>query len=272
MTEISNLHFLVVKGLSMIDELQDKELQRRLSLFQVFVKLYEQHSGLLDEILQLENLAQESFLGVQALYIQGVVNGSTVYVITNLCDNKTQTLHQPQRIWTIGRDSSSGISIADKYLSDRHAAIQYISHQGFYLIDFKSSNGSFVNGEPVFVQTKLNDGDRIRLGIITFDFFINQAYRNLPTVAMELLMQVVPRINDSSIKILNQTSDQHKSSTENPNDALDINRDSVLSDNLKYPHSKFSVEEKSEILDRFFSRQLSFNPPSKIQNSQFIDI
>ncbi|WP_442941216.1 FHA domain-containing protein [Nostoc sp.] len=36
-----------------------------------------------------------------------------------------------------------------------------MDHQGFYLIDFNSTTGSFVNG------------DRIHLGNMTFDFFVN---------------------------------------------------------------------------------------------------
>ncbi len=239
----------------MMAELQHKELERRLSLFQIFLKLYEQHSSLLDEILQLENRDQTSFIGVKRSYIQGVVDNSTVYVITNLCNNQTQTLQQPQQIWTIGRDDSNGIYIADKYLSDRHAAIQYIEAQGFYLIDFKSTNGSFINGEPVYQPTKLNDGDRIRLGMITFDFFVNHNCRTLPTVAIELLMQLVPTRDDHSLNVLNLNSNEQKYQTENLNDALHIIRDSGLRDNFRYQQTSFSAEEKSEILDRFFSRQ-----------------
>jgi pSer/pThr/pTyr-binding forkhead associated (FHA) protein len=250
MTEISKSNFLPLKGSSMMAELQHKELERRLSLFQVFLKLYEQHSSLLDEILQLENLNQTSF-GVKQSYVQGVVDGSSAYVITNLCDNKTQSLQQPQQIWTIGRDDSNGIYIVDKYLSERHAAIQYIEAQGFYLIDFKSTNGSFINGEPVYQPTKLNDGDRIRLGMITFDFFVDLSCRTLPTVAMELLMQLVPGKDKYSVNILNSISNQ----SQNLNDVLHITRDSGLIDNFRYEQPSFSAEEKSEILDRFFSRQ-----------------
>ncbi|BAY24108.1 FHA domain-containing protein [Calothrix sp. NIES-2100] len=244
MTEISKSHFLPVKGLSMMAELQHKELERRLSLFQVFLKLYEQHSNVLDDILELENLTQPSF-AVNQSYIQGVLDGSTVYIITNLCDRQTQSLQQPQGIWTIGRDDSNGIYIADKYLSERHAAIQYIDHQGFYLIDFKSANGSFVNGEPVYQPTKLDDGDRIRLGMVSFDFFVNHTSRTLPTVAMELLMQLVPGMDDNSMNILN-SHEQYK--------YREQNFGSDLIDNLRYQHSSFTLEEKSDILDRFFSR------------------
>ncbi|BAY34702.1 FHA domain-containing protein [Nostoc carneum NIES-2107] len=267
MTEISNLQFLKAKGSSMRVEFQDKELERRLNLFQVFLKLYEQHSSLLDEIFQLENIAHESFLAMQPLYIQGVVNDSVVYIITNLCAHETQSLHQSQQIWTIGRDSSSGIAIDDQYLSERHAAIQYINDKGFYLIDFKSSNGSFVNGEQVFQPTKLHDGDRIRLGLITFDFFINHSSRTLPTVAVELLMHLVQGVDDNPKKIFKPASEQQEFPNQKLNHAFHLSEDSTLINNLKYQHTNFTLEEKSEILERFFSQQLAHNQISKIQNS-----
>ncbi|MBD2200307.1 MULTISPECIES: FHA domain-containing protein [Calothrix] len=256
MTEISKSHFLPIKGLSMQAELQEKELERRLSLFQVFLKLYEQHRNVLDDFLQLENLAQTSS-AVNKIYVQGVVEGSTVYIITNLCDQKTQALQQPQGIWTIGKDESNGISIADPYLSHRHAAIQYIDNQGFYLIDFNSANGSFINGEPVYQPTKLNDGDRIRLGMITFDFFVNQTRSTLPTVAVELLMQLVPARNENSLNLLNSSSYQKNYKIQSLNGTLQITKGSYLIDDLKYEQSHFTEEEKSEILDRFFSKHKS---------------
>ncbi|BAZ02603.1 FHA domain-containing protein [Tolypothrix tenuis PCC 7101] len=271
MTEISNLHFLKAKGSSMRVELQDKELERRLNLFQVFVKLYEQNSSLLEEIFQLENIAQESFLAMQPIYIQGVVNDAVVYIITNLCDNKTQNLHQSQQIWTIGRDISNGIAIDDQYLSERHAAIQYINDKGFYLIDFKSSNGSFVNGEQVFQPTKLHDGDRIRLGLITFDFFINHSCRTLPTVAVELLMHLVQGVDDNPQKIFTPGSEPPEFPMQKLNHAFHLSDDSSLMNNFKYQHTHVTLEDKSEILERFFSQQLAHHQISKIQNSHLME-
>lgn len=248
-TEISKSHLLTVKSSPMATELQQKELERRLSLFQLFRKLYEHHSSFLHEILQLETLNKSSLTGVKPLYLQGVIDTSGVYVITNLCENQTQTLQQPQGIWTIGRDNSSGICLPNRYMSEHHAAIQYnVVKQGFYLIDFNSSNGSFVNGEAVYQPTKLKDGDRIRLGSITFDFYINQSSRVLPTVAIELLMQLVPRIEGNTAKVPNLTSD-----TENSDDAAQIDTDLGFITQMEHEHD-ITAQDKSEILDRFFSR------------------
>ncbi|MBW4669821.1 MAG: FHA domain-containing protein [Cyanomargarita calcarea GSE-NOS-MK-12-04C] len=249
MTDISNLHFLAVKGSDVTDELPESELERRLSLYQVFLKLYEQHTSLLDEILQLENI-QPSFPEVKSGYIQAVIDGSVVYVTTNLSEGKTQSLRQPQRIWTIGRDRMSGIHVGSLHVSRRHAAIQYIEEQGFYLIDFNSSNGTFMNGERVYQPTKLEDGDRIRLGSLSFSFFINSSSRFLPTVAVELLLQLALQRGDSQVKI---------PVSQNPDDTASTPCQQNLLGNYEASSNRLSVDQQSEILDNFFRKQVPTN-------------
>nr|MDZ8062075.1 FHA domain-containing protein [Nostoc sp. EkiNYC01] len=239
----------------MMADFAQTEIERRLSLYQVFLKLYEHHSGLLDEILQLENLYQPSLKRLKTSYVHGVVDTAGVYLMTNLCDNQTQSLRQPQRIWTIGRNRSSGICIADSYMSRRHAAIQHIDDRGFYLIDFNSTNGSFVNDQRALQPIKLKDGDRIRLGSLTFNFFVEQKCRILPTVAIELLMQLMNRKSDTKAEISTYPGDRQKSLIDQPNDNLEILRNSALVEKFDNWSDNFSSEQKSEILDRFFSRQ-----------------
>ncbi len=174
-------------------ELIETELERRLSLYQTFVKLYEHHGSLLDDILQLENSQMPTYVGIKSLYLQGVIDSTSVYTVTNLCAGATQTLKQPQQIWTIGRSPHNGIQLNDSYVSRHHGAIQFVEEeQSFYLIDLNSTNGSHINGEKVFKQVLLKDGDRIRLGNTTFYFFLNVTTRLLPSVAVELLMQTLP--------------------------------------------------------------------------------
>lgn len=260
MTDISNLHLLAAKDSAMMADAEN-ELERRLSLYEVFLKLYENHTSLLDEILQLENLYQPSLLGVKPRYVQGVVDNSVVYLITNLCEDNTQTLRQPQQVWTIGRASASGILIADKHISRRHAAIQYIPNQGFYLVDFNSTNGSYVNGEPVYQPHLLKDGDRIRLGSMTFSFFINVTTRVLPTVAIELLMQLG---TTQSAQVQNSSQPPNKTNKKNlakkPDGTLEILREQGVQELLGHRHNSLNAQQQSEILDRFFSRQAADNP------------
>lgn len=236
------------------------EIERRLTLYQVFLKLYEHHSSLLDEILQLENLSQPSLKRVKPCYVHGVVDTAAVYLMTNLCGNQTQSLRQPQRIWTIGRNRSSGICIPDSHMSRRHAAIQHIDNQGFYLIDFNSTNGSFVNGDRAVQPIKLKDGDRVRLGNMTFYFFVNYTCRVLPTVAMDLLMQLVHRKNDHTVvEMLTYSQNRQKPLTEKTNYNLENFRNYGLGEKLENSYGNFSLEQKSEILDRFFTRQIPSN-------------
>jgi pSer/pThr/pTyr-binding forkhead associated (FHA) protein len=155
----------------------DEDLRQRLELYQVFSKIYERHQGLLHEILDLENPSSRHNGRSNLLhYIQGVITSESAHLVTNFLDERSQVLYQDQQIWTIGRDSHQvAIPIPDKRLSRHHAAIQYRQPEGFYLIDLKSTNGTFVNGERVHHSTRLHDGDRIRLGSLTFIFFVCDA-------------------------------------------------------------------------------------------------
>ncbi|MFQ3616524.1 MAG: FHA domain-containing protein [Cyanobacteriota bacterium] len=168
----------------------DYALQQRLGLYRVFLKLYEHNRELLDEILNLENSGSKSLAGVAFPFVQGLVLGDRVHLVTNLLKGATQSLSQPQNIWTIGRDSRRVVlPIQDKRLSRCHAAIVY-DEGGFRLVDLNSSNGSYLNGEMIRHSVRLKDGDRIRLGSLTFSFFICNTAQVLPPVSEELLSQV----------------------------------------------------------------------------------
>lgn len=163
----------------------DPELQKRLGLYQVFLRLYEHNRGLLDEILSLESSSCKSLAMVSIPYIQGIVTEDKAYLVTNLLGGETQALHQPEQVWIIGRDSSQVmLPICDKRLSRCHACIRYDGHH-FYLIDLASSNGSFVNGEMIRHAVPLRDGDRIRLGSLTIVFFICKTSQVLDSLTEE---------------------------------------------------------------------------------------
>jgi len=166
------------------------ELDQRLGLYRVFVKLYDHHRWLLDEILDLENTPGRTPLNVSARFAQGVLLGNQVCLVTNLVDDCTQVFTQPQAVWTIGRDRRSMISIPDKRISRRHAAIQYVENQGFYLIDLKSTNGTYVNGEPIRHSIRLKDGDKVRLGSLSFVFFTSRVNKTLRSLSSEELTAV----------------------------------------------------------------------------------
>lgn len=167
------------------------DIQERLGLYQVFLKLYEHHRGLLDEILSLENSASRTLANVSLPYVQGLISGTQVSLVTNLLHGKSRIFYQPQGIWTIGRDSRQVLlSVPDRRLSRCHAAIRYTETSGFQLIDLNSSNGSYLNGEPIRGVAALKDGDRVRLGALSFAFFVCKVTQSLPPLSQETLAQI----------------------------------------------------------------------------------
>jgi hypothetical protein len=109
---------------------EEVQIRQRLSLYQVFLKLYEQNRGLLNEILNLENSGNPSLSSVTIPYIQGLVMGDKVHIVTNLINGQTRAFAQQQNIWTIGRDSRKvALSLPDRRLSRFHAAIRYVDGQ-----------------------------------------------------------------------------------------------------------------------------------------------
>ncbi len=119
-------------------------------------------------------------------YIQGVVQGKQAFIITNLPD-ESQTLAQPQMVWTIGRNREAAIPLKDRAMSRRHAVLLYKQTVGFQLIDLNSMNGSFVNGERIQQRCVLKDGDRIRIGSINAIFYVSHRSRALDPIHPEVL-------------------------------------------------------------------------------------
>ncbi|EKQ70586.1 FHA domain-containing protein [Leptolyngbyaceae cyanobacterium JSC-12] len=120
-------------------------------------------------------------------YIQGVVLGRRACLITNVLDGSSQTLFQPQMVWTIGRNREAALPLRDRALSRRHAVILYVPDEGFYLVDLNSMNGSFINGMRIQQRQLLKDGDCLRLGSFKFSFFTSNQLRSIDPIHPEVL-------------------------------------------------------------------------------------
>lgn len=267
---------------------ESPDLDQRLGLYRVFLKLYEHHRDLLDEILDLENTAGRCRNRGVWRYIQGGVHGDQAYLTTNLLQEKTCTLYQPQQLWVIGRDRAAGLPVQDKRLSRRHAIVQYIPNQGFYLMDLNSTNGTYVNGEAVRHPVRLQDGDRVRLGSLSFVFFYIQApivLESLPSDLFQALniataTPVPPPEPSSSIEFLMTdgwdipleeaslllSPGEAEADVEDEADMEDeaeVERDTSMFLQPPPPPSdepmhsfipELSTDQKAEILDRFLNR------------------
>jgi hypothetical protein len=67
---------------------------------------------------------------------------------------------------TLGRSSSADFSVDDTLISRRHVTVSLRS-EGLWVEDLQSSNGTFVNDQPV-TSTSLNPGDILTMGDASF--------------------------------------------------------------------------------------------------------
>jgi transcriptional regulator with GAF, ATPase, and Fis domain/pSer/pThr/pTyr-binding forkhead associated (FHA) protein len=129
-----------------------------------------------------------------------VVVGANKGTITHLKDAET----------SIGRDPASALCLSEESVSRKHCAIQ-ADGDIYRVVDFDSSNGTFVNGIPIRNKV-LQHGDRIRLGYTEIVFLLEPDDTSTPPSEPE-----VPR--DGSTVILSWTEPRLPSRSERPGGA-----------------------------------------------------
>jgi pSer/pThr/pTyr-binding forkhead associated (FHA) protein len=70
---------------------------------------------------------------------------------------------------SLGRSVSNQVPLADERVSRRHAVIQ-AQEGGYWLVDFGSRNGTYVNDQRIAQPTRLQHGAVVRLGPFQFVF------------------------------------------------------------------------------------------------------
>jgi len=63
----------------------------------------------------------------------------------------------------LGRDPACDLTVEDRTISAQHARLAY-HHSQWWVEDLKSTNGTFLNGEPVSEPMVVISGDQLRLG------------------------------------------------------------------------------------------------------------
>jgi class 3 adenylate cyclase len=71
---------------------------------------------------------------------------------------------------SLGRAESNQVTLQDDTVSRRHAVIQAQGEQEYWLVDFGSSNGSYVNGQRIAQPTRLRDGATLAIGATQYVF------------------------------------------------------------------------------------------------------
>jgi pSer/pThr/pTyr-binding forkhead associated (FHA) protein len=78
-------------------------------------------------------------------------------------DGKAQRVLVNSDNFFIGRHSDNNLFIPNNKLSRQHAKIEKFP-EGYVIIDYRSSNGTFLNGEKLIDPKEIRNGDRIDLG------------------------------------------------------------------------------------------------------------
>ncbi|NEO87326.1 MAG: FHA domain-containing protein [Spirulina sp. SIO3F2] len=236
------------------------DLENKLNLYQIFQQLYTAHPELLADLLHLENAEVDELPQAiaQHRYIMGVIEDDAVYLMTNLLAGRTHKLYQPQGIWTMGRGQDNALTIIDEHLSRHHAAIQYIATQGFFIHDLQSTNGTFINQEPVTVPLQLREGDRLRVGGIVFSFFCCQSKQAAPLLSDDLVSYFsqstptrLPEPSDRTAPLLNP----NRKRLQQRKTAI-LGQESAEEQPPAQPLEIITLtsEEQAKVLDRFFQR------------------
>ncbi len=84
-------------------------------------------------------------------------------------NNLGMTFLVSKRTMSIGRHEQNDIHLHEDGVSRQHAQIE-LCGDVYKISDLKSTNGTFVNNEPVLKATELHDGDKIRLGEVVLRF------------------------------------------------------------------------------------------------------
>src|SRR3954462_3106580 len=74
----------------------------------------------------------------------------------------------------IGRDPQCNLRPASAMISKRHCAV-LVKEGRVFLRDFDSTNGTFLNDEPVKGEVPLKDGDMLKVGPLLFKVAIEGA-------------------------------------------------------------------------------------------------
>ncbi len=100
-----------------------------------------------------------------------------------LADGAAREVELGSQPINLGRAGDADIQINDKLVSRTHCGITFWDN-AYFLRDFKSRNGTFVNGQKIAL-TQLHPGDHIRIGNTTL-ILANRPRKGTDTVIQEV--------------------------------------------------------------------------------------
>jgi len=91
--------------------------------------------------------------------------------ITTLEDETSESYVYTLSEVTIGRDPNNSCQLEDSSISAQHARLTY-HHKQWWVEDVGSTNGTFLNQEPITTPQVITSGDNLRCGRVVFQIQI----------------------------------------------------------------------------------------------------
>jgi hypothetical protein len=107
-------------------------------------------------------------------YIQAVTDDRLNFLATNLLRRNHIVASGVGSCWLLGRSVVCSFPLPLASVSRFHAVVGYCRDRGFYVLDLRSRNGTYVNGERIQPHRKyfLKDGDCLQISHLSFKFLI----------------------------------------------------------------------------------------------------
>lgn len=164
---------------------------------------------------------------------------------------------------TIGRGNDNTIVLDDKEVSRVHCSV-FVESSQTYLVDEGSSNGTFINGNPI-TRSEVYKGDKIRIGRTQFEF--NSFLQiSLDQENAAPLTASPTKFNPRSLeptKFIDQTEADTDSASSNPSHRDNDNREDRVANLEKQKAEQRFVQIKNE---------LKFTHQTSLATSQTLNI
>jgi FHA domain len=107
-------------------------------------------------------------------YIQAVTDDRLNFLATNILRSMSVTPTPAGSGWLLGRSVACSLALPLASVSRFHAVVGYCFDRGFYVLDLRSRNGTYVNGKQIAPHHKsfLHDGDTLQLSHLKFKFLV----------------------------------------------------------------------------------------------------
>ncbi len=107
----------------------------------------------------------------------------TAYLVDLVSNHKIKI---PSPACKIGRDESNDIVISGDQAISRHHLVISTESEHFFVEDFNSRHGTFLNGNPIKTRQAISDGDVIKIGVSLFWFVVESSVASEQMSGQEL--------------------------------------------------------------------------------------